>query len=64
MASQGWIPLLTCEPPQETTRCNRQAVRITANILRMFAEGPVGIEHPSRPNLGRFGIRLEHPIRV
>jgi hypothetical protein len=64
MASQGWIPLLTCEPPQETTRCDRRAIRITANILRMFARGPVGIDHPSRPNLARFGIRLIHPVRV
>jgi hypothetical protein len=64
MASQGWIPLLTCQPPQETTRCDRRAVRITTNILHMFAAGPAGIDHPSRPNLARFGIRLEHPVHV
>ena len=64
MASQGWIPLIACQPPQRSTRCNRHAVRITANILRMFAEGPAGIDHPSRPNLARFGIRLEHPLHV
>jgi hypothetical protein len=64
IASQGWVTLLTCQPPQETTRCNQRAVRITANILRTFAEGPAGIDHPSRPNLARFGIRLEHPIDV
>ena len=64
MASQGWIPLLTCRPPQETTRCNARAVRITTNILRMFARGPAGIDHPSRPNVAQFGIRLAHPIHV
>lgn len=64
IASQTWITLLTCQEPQETTRCDRQAVRITANILRMFAKGPAGIDHPSKPNLERFGIRLEHPLRV
>jgi hypothetical protein len=64
MASQGWIPLLTCEPPQATTRCDRRAVRITSNILRMFAAGPVGIDHPSRPNLARFGIQLNRPVHV
>ena len=64
MASQGWIPLLTCEPPQASFHCDRRAVRITTNILRMFAAGPVGIDHPSRPNLAQFGIRLAHPIHV
>ena len=64
MASQGWIPLLTCEPPQETIRCDRRAVRITANILRMFAEGPGGSTIRQRPNLAQFGIRLAHPIHV
>jgi hypothetical protein len=64
MATQGWIPLLTCQPPQATTRCNQRAVRITTNILRMFAAGPAGIDHPSRPNLARFGIRLDHPVHV
>jgi len=64
IASQGWITLLTCQPPQESTRCSHQAVRITANILRMFAAGPAGIDHPSRPNLARFGIRLTHPVHV
>ena len=64
MASQGWIPLLTCQPPQETVRCDRRAVKITSNILQMFAQGPVGIDHPSHPNLAGFGIRLTHPIHV
>jgi hypothetical protein len=64
IASQGWIALLTCEPPQESTRCSRRAIRITANILRVFAAGPAGIDHPSRPNLSRFGVRLEHPVHV
>jgi N,N-dimethylformamidase beta subunit-like protein len=64
MASQGWDALLTCERPQRTVNCRRGAVRITANILRMFAQGPVGVRHPSKPNLGRFGIRLEHPVHV
>ena len=64
MASQGWIPLLTCRPPQDTIRCNARAVRITTNILRMFARGPAGIDHPSRPNVAQFGIRLAHPIHV
>jgi hypothetical protein len=64
MASQGWIPLLTCKPPQDTILCNAKAVRITTNILRMFARGPAGIDHPSRPNVAQFGIRLAHPIHV
>ena len=64
MASQGWIPLLTCRPPQDTIRCNARAVRITTNILRMFARGPAGIDHPSRPNVAQFGIRLAHPLHV
>jgi N,N-dimethylformamidase beta subunit-like protein len=63
-ASQGWIALLTCQPPQESIRCNHRAVRITANILRTFSEGPAGIDYPSRSNVARFGIRLEHPLHV
>ena len=34
------------------------------NPRALFPEGPVGIDHPSRPNLARFGIRLAHPIHV
>jgi hypothetical protein len=64
IASMGWITLLRCRPPQESARCSQRAVRITANILKMFAAGPAGIDHPSRPNLVRFGIRLAHPVDV
>jgi hypothetical protein len=64
IASQGWVKLLTCQPPQQTTSCNQRAVRITANILRMFALGPAGVDHPSKPNLAAFGIQLEHPVHV
>jgi hypothetical protein len=32
------------------------------NVLTLFSRGPAGTWHPSRSNLGRFGIHLRHPI--
>jgi hypothetical protein len=34
------------------------------NVLKAFALGPAGLRHPSKPNLGRFGITLKRPLGV
>lgn len=44
--------------------CDDEALtlsRITTNILQAFAMGPVGLVHPSAPNVSRFGVVLYHP---
>lgn len=64
IGSQGWISTIACGPPVQTPVCIPQAVKITANVLETFAKGPAGLAHPSKPNLARFSIKLEHPIRV
>jgi hypothetical protein len=60
-ASQGWVKLVACGRPVDEATCNHRAVRITENVLRQFAHGPAGRRHPSKPNLGRFGITLQDP---
>ena len=45
MASQGWIPLLTCRPPQDTNRCN----------------APGGPDHDQHPADVRPGPRRDRP---
>ena len=60
-ASQGWVNLVACGHPVDEATCNHRAVRITENVLRQFAHGPAGRRHPSKPNLGRFGISLQDP---
>lgn len=62
-----WVPHLAtqCVPgPPTSVDCRMQ--RITENVLRAFAAGPAGLEHPSRPNLTEVGIRagVMHPTRV
>ena len=38
--------------------CDKRAVRITLNIMRVFAKGPAGRRHPSVPNAASFGYAL------
>jgi hypothetical protein len=37
-------------------------VKATSKLLTFFGNGPAGRLHPSRSNVGRFGIHLRHPI--
>lgn len=52
--SNSWIPsLVAC--PKGTTSCPAPIMRkITANLLRVFGKGPVGIKHPSKANWRQF----------
>ena len=47
--------LVNCrDQPRDRWEC--QVQRITENVLRAFAEGPAGLDHPSEPNLAELGI--------
>lgn len=50
----GWIPsLISC--PGATSSCPAPTMRkLTANLLRVFGAGPVGISHPSKANWQQF----------
>jgi hypothetical protein len=61
IGSQGWVKLIRCLRPLRTSTCDPRAVRITLNVLRAFAAGPVGDDHPSRPNTADFGYDLSRP---
>jgi hypothetical protein len=62
----GWTGALgiDCVLLQSCANRNLAAIRVTENVLSVFAVGPAGLEHPSIPNLGRFGIRLKRPIQT
>jgi hypothetical protein len=62
----GWTGALgiDCVLLQSCASRNLEAIRVTENVLSVFAVGPAGLEHPSIPNLGRFGIRLKRPIQT
>jgi hypothetical protein len=62
VGSQGWVDLLQCGAPVDSTTCDTNAVRITQNILTAFAAGPAGVAHPAAPNLAQFGIVLQDPL--
>ena len=63
-----WIGALRCGfpggpgPSSPIAWCSHVVVKATANVLTLFSRGPAGTWHPSRSNLGRFGIHLRHPI--
>ncbi len=52
-----WIRHLTQPCPDATVSADCQMRRVTENILRAFADGPAGREHPSTSNLDALGIR-------
>jgi hypothetical protein len=60
----NWVGALKCVEPTVMRTCNWKIWRATMNLLDVFGSGPAGERYPSRPNLGRFGIHLRHPIRV
>ena len=51
-----WIRHLTQPCPDATVSADCQVRRITENVLRAFAEGPAGEQHPSVGNLDALGI--------
>jgi hypothetical protein len=62
--TQGWVNALGCAAPVKTDTCSRAVRVVTMNVLKAFALGPAGLRHPSKPNLGRFGITLKRPLGV
>ena len=61
IGSQGWVKALRCFDPVRSDTCDKRAVRITLNIMRVFAKGPAGRVHPSVPNAASFGYVLTDP---
>ena len=61
IGSQGWVKTLRCFDPVRSDTCDKRAVRITLNVLRVFAKGPAGRAHPSVPNAASFGYALTDP---
>jgi hypothetical protein len=61
VGSQGWVKTIRCLDPVRSASCDPRALRITMNILRAFATGPAGNEHPSEPNAADFGYTLSRP---
>jgi hypothetical protein len=63
-----WIGALRCgfpggpSPSSPIAWCSHVVVKATVNLLTLFARGPAGTWHPSRSNLGAFGIHLRRPI--
>ena len=45
-----------------TTRTVRFVNRVTANVLRGFARGPVGRSHPAHDNVARFGLSSQNLV--
>jgi len=62
VSSTDWVDLLECDPPVQAGTCDRRAITVTRNVLRLFAAGPAGQTHPSVPNTSRFGYELTWPI--
>jgi hypothetical protein len=60
----GWTKFIACGFVKRSLGCSSRVLRITRNILEAFAEGPAGRDHPSEPNLARYGIRLKQPIAI
>jgi N,N-dimethylformamidase beta subunit-like, C-terminal len=63
-----WIGALRCgfrggpSPSSPIAWCSHVVVKATINLLTLFARGPAGRWHPSKPNVGSFGIHLRRPI--
>jgi hypothetical protein len=63
-----WIGALRCgfsggpSPSSPIAWCSRVVVKATINILTLFSRGPAGRWHPSKSNVGQFGIHLRRPI--
>jgi hypothetical protein len=57
-----WYRTLRCGIPYLDARCDARAVKITANVMEGFAEGPAGLEHPSVGNASSLGYDLADPI--
>jgi hypothetical protein len=51
-----------CALGTECTGASSTVLQVTRNLLVGFAGGPSGRDHPSRTNLGKFGIRLRKPL--
>ena len=51
-----WLRHLTQPCPDATVSADCQMRRVTENVLRAFAEGPAGNQHPSTSNLDALGI--------
>lgn len=62
VSSTDWVDLLECDPPVKAGSCDRRAITITRNVLRLFGAGPTGPTHPSVPNTSTFGYHLTQPI--
>jgi hypothetical protein len=60
----AWVGALKCAEPTVMRTCRWPIWKATKNLLELFASGPAGRVHPSRPNLTRFRIHLRHPIHV
>ena len=65
--TNAWIGALRCgqgRAPRGSpiAWCSPVVVKATIKLLTVFGNGPAGRLHPSRSNVGRFGIHLRHPI--
>lgn len=61
VASTDWVDLLECDPPVASDTCDRRAMTMTRNVLRLFAGGPARLTRPSIPNAEDFGYALAQP---
>lgn len=58
-----WTCALVDRCPVELSRRTVGFVnRVTANVLRAFAAGPVGRRHPARDNVGRFHLPTQNLV--
>ena len=54
----NWVCNLSGVCPDDTrNHPDDRILRITQNLLFAFAQGPAGLQHPSKPNLPALGIR-------
>jgi N,N-dimethylformamidase beta subunit-like, C-terminal len=65
--TNAWIGALRCgqgRAPRGSpiAWCSHVVVKATIKLLTVFGRGPAGRLHPSRSNVGQFGIHLWHPI--
>lgn len=54
--TQRWACAVKGRCPGTTAAAGRFVRRVTANVLRAFADGPVGRRHPAHDNVARFGL--------
>ncbi len=64
VGTSAWVAGITrrCVLRDVCSRRSRLLERMSVNVLRIFARGPLGVLHPSQPNLAALHMHLYDPV--